>query len=346
MAIDLKAITPNKVSDDFASYSTFIYGVPKVGKSTFVTDLYGDRILQIFTEKRFKALEGAYVQYVSSWNEYMQVMKQLRDPEIKSMFDAVSIDTVENLFAMLEKFIAAKFNEAQVGEGSVAYGKDWTALAQTWVDGISMIEKNGYVPVFVAHAKEVTTQIPKSAIIPSEASGIQMEEVKSDGIEYMEFKKYVPDGKDRMIAPVRNMSDNILFMHMTTDENGKEHRVISTRETLQWEAGSTFKDMKPNIPLSADAYKQAVKEALGKIDDSVKTTERKASADIHGETLDYDELMNQMKELGKWYVDNERGDELREATEDVFGIGVRATEAKPNQVEVVKTLVDKLLEMK
>lgn len=347
MAINLKEITPNKVSTDFASYSTFIYGSPKVGKSTFVTELYGGRALQIFTEKRFKNLEGAYVQYVSSWNEFKTVMKQLKDPELKAKFDVVSIDTVENLFNMLEKFIAAKFNETQVGEGSVAYGKDWTALKNEWADGIALIERYGYVPVFVSHAKQVTTQIPKSAIVGNEADGIGAETVKdSNGIEYLEFLKYVPDGPDRMMAPLRKMSDQILFMHLTSDVNGNEHRVISTRETLQWEAGSTFKNMQPIVPLSADAYKQAVKDALNTIDDSVKTTERIAGADIHGEELDFTALMGQMKELGKFYMDNNRAEELRDLTEQVFGVGVQATSATPKQVEIVKTLVDLLEEKK
>lgn len=347
MAINLKAITPNKVSTDFASYSTFIYGSPKVGKSTFVNELYGDRVLQIFTEKRFGNLEGAYVQYVSTWNEFKTVMKQLKDPELKAKFDAVSIDTVENLYNMLEKFIAAKFNESQVGEGSVAYGKDWNALKAEWADGIALIERYGYVPVFVSHAKQITTQMPKSSIISNEADVIGAEIVKdNNGIEYLEFQKFVPDGADRMMAPLRKMSDQILFMHLTADENGNEHRVISTRETLQWEAGSTFKNMDPIIPLSAEAYRQAVERALGSINKESTTTERLAGADIHGEELDFTALMGEMKQLGQFYMEANRGEELRDMTETVFGIGVQATSATPKQVEVVKTLVDLLKEKK
>lgn len=346
MAINLKGITPNKVSDDFGAYSTFIYGPGKIGKSTFVTELYGDRVLQIFTEKRFQHLEGAYIQYVSTWQEFMTVMKQLKDPELKEKFDVVSIDTVENLFNMLEKYIAAKFDEEMVGSGSVGYGKDWTALRKSWTDGLAMIEKNGYVPVFVSHSKQVTTQIPKSAIVNNEADGIAAEVVEDkNGIEYLEFLKYVPDGNDRMMAPINKMADNILFMHTTADVNGNEQRVISLRETLQWSAGSTFKDIAPVIPLSADAYKQAVKNALGSVDDSMKTKDYVSKSETQGEELDFTSLMDEMKELGGKFMESGRKEELQRATEDAFGPGVRATEAKPNQVEIVKTLVDELKEI-
>lgn len=344
MSINLKALTPNKVSTDFSSYSMLIYGTPKIGKSTFVNDLYGDKILQVFTEKRYKALEGAYVQYVSSWSEYLQVMKQLKDKELKEKFTAVSIDTVENLFHMLEKYVAAKYSENEIGERNDIFGKDWGELKSQWADGLSLIEKNGYVPVFVSHAIQVTTQIPKSAILPNQADGVQMNAVKKDGVEYMEFQKFTPDGKDRMMGPIRKMADNILFMNVTTDENGNEHRVINLRETLQWEAGVTFKNIRPVIELSADSYKKAVEEALGHVDKSVTTEERVSNADIKSEELDYDALMKEMKELAFKYAENNRQDDLKEITESVFGLGVKAMSATKAQVELVATMVDKLKE--
>ena len=115
MAIDLKNLTPNKVSNNLDSYSAFIYGEPKTGKTTFVHDLYGDKVLHLMTEKRYKALDGAYVQYISSWSEYLQVMRQLKkDKELQEKFSVVSVDTVENLYDYLEKYVAGKYGEQSV----------------------------------------------------------------------------------------------------------------------------------------------------------------------------------------------------------------------------------------
>ena len=96
--------------------------------TTFVHDLYGDRVLHIMTEKRYKTLEGAYVQYVSSWAEYLQVMRQIKNKDIKEQFDVISVDTVDNLYGLLEKFVAAKWEEESVGERDDLWGKDWNDL--------------------------------------------------------------------------------------------------------------------------------------------------------------------------------------------------------------------------
>ena len=41
MAINLLNLEPIKASTDLASYTSFIYGVPKIGKTSFVHKLYG-----------------------------------------------------------------------------------------------------------------------------------------------------------------------------------------------------------------------------------------------------------------------------------------------------------------
>lgn len=84
MAINLLNLEPIKASTDLASYTSFIYGVPKIGKTSFVHKLYGDRVLFIATEKRHKVLVGANVQYVSNWIEYLQVLAQLQNKKLKN----------------------------------------------------------------------------------------------------------------------------------------------------------------------------------------------------------------------------------------------------------------------
>lgn len=45
MAINLLNIQPHKVSRDLSGYITFIYGAPKVGKTTFATQMPGHLLL-------------------------------------------------------------------------------------------------------------------------------------------------------------------------------------------------------------------------------------------------------------------------------------------------------------
>lgn len=334
--IDLKKITPNKVSTDLSSYSAFIYGEVKVGKSSLVHELYGDRVLHIMTEKRYKALDGAFVQYVSSWSEYLQVMRQLKDKQIQERFDVVSVDTVDNLYGFLEKFVAAKYQENSVGERDDLWGGDWTDLRNMWKDGLMKIEQAGYTPVFVSHAIQTTVQIPKSGILESEAAEIiNGKEVlnKKDGQNYIEFTKYVPDLKDKVMAPINKMVDNILFLSQTVDETGQEQRVIHLRESMQWLAGSTFKNIKSPIPLSAKAYQKAVEDAINAVPAESRKEEQFSDKDIVNEKPDFDDLMSEAKSIALAMNKSGKMDRVTAVVEKVFGINAKLTEATPEQLE-------------
>ena len=52
MAIDLTKVQPNKVSRDLSGYITYIYGAPKVGKTTLASQM--DRALLIAAEPGLK----------------------------------------------------------------------------------------------------------------------------------------------------------------------------------------------------------------------------------------------------------------------------------------------------
>lgn len=345
--INLKNLEPIKVSTDLASYSMFIYGESKVGKSTFVNDLYGSQVLNIMTEKRFKALEGAYVQYVSSWAEFLRVMQQLKLPEIQKQFSVVSIDTVENLYDYLEKYVAAKWNETSVGERDDIWGKDWGDMKKMWKDGLLKIEQAGYTPVFVSHAIQNTVQIPKSGILDIDKENLTSYEEKKDKKDnetYLEFQKFEPDLKDKVMAPINKMVDNILFLNTTVDNSGKEQRVIHTRESMQWLAGSTFKGIESPIPLDAESYKKAVVEAIDKIPDEHKKDEKFSDTDVSNDQPDFDELMTEAKKIGFAFQKADKMNRVTAIVEKVFGLGAKLTEASPEQIELLIEAVAQLKE--
>ena len=79
---DIINLQPNKIPNDVKSYSTFIYGFPKAGKTSFVNDMYGEKVLFIATERRHDAIPNAHVVNIDSWAEFLKVMKLLKDPKI------------------------------------------------------------------------------------------------------------------------------------------------------------------------------------------------------------------------------------------------------------------------
>ncbi|PHE70574.1 AAA family ATPase [Bacillus wiedmannii] len=342
MAINLMDLQPVKASTDLSSYTSFIYGTPKIGKTTFVHKLYGPRVLFVATEKRHKVLVGANVQYVSSWIEYLQVLAQLRMPKIKEKYDVVAIDTVENLYQMLEAYILAKYNKTEFGQ--VEWGKDWIDLKNDWKNNLQMIEKLGYSPVFISHATQVQTKIPVAGILQEQVNEtMTLTKDKKTGEQYYEFTKYVPDLKDKVMAPINKMVDNILFMTVTTDESLQEHRVIHLRETLQWQAGSTFDGIAPVIKLDADEYKKAVSDAIGLIDES-QLKDEKESVGMNEEKLDFEALMKEARELGVEFHKQNRMDELQRIVDETFGAGNKLTEAKKHQAQPLFVAIQKMKE--
>jgi len=343
MAINLMDLEPIKASTDLSSYTAFIYGIPKIGKTTFVHNMYGDRVLFIATEKRHKVLVGAKVQYVSSWMEFLTVLAQLRNPKLKERYDVIAIDTVENLYKMLEAYILAKFGKTEFGQ--VEWGKDWVDLKNDWSNNLQMIERLGYTPVFISHATQVQTKIPVNGILKENINDtMTLTKDKKTHEEYYEFMKYVPDLKDKVMAPINKMVDNILFMTITADESLKEHRVIHLRETLQWQAGSTFTGIAPVIALSADSYKKAVSDAIGLLDDSQKKSE-KESVGMEYEELNFDDLMKEARDLGLVFHNAKRMDELQRVVDEVFGAGNKLTSAKKHQAQPLFIAIQKMKEI-
>lgn len=93
MAINLLDIKPHKVSRDLSGYITFIYGAPKVGKTTLATQMEGALLLAF--EKGYNALPGVMAQDITSWAEMRQVYRELKRPEVKETFKCVVVDTIK-----------------------------------------------------------------------------------------------------------------------------------------------------------------------------------------------------------------------------------------------------------
>ena len=93
MAINLTTLKPNVVSRDLSGYITFLYGAPKVGKTTLATQM--PKALLLAFEPGYHALPGVIAQDITSWSEMRQVLRELKKPEVKEMFQSVIVDTVK-----------------------------------------------------------------------------------------------------------------------------------------------------------------------------------------------------------------------------------------------------------
>lgn len=338
---DLLNMEGNKLPNDVKSYSTFIYGFPKTGKTSFVNDMYGEKVLFIATERRHDAIPNAHVVNIDSWAEFLKVMKLLKDPKLQEKYDAIAIDTTERLSAYCEKYVLSDLDIDYLDD--LGWGKGFSAFNKELENGLSLIEKSGYVPVFISHAKQETKKVLLEQATDDEKNKQGAETVKENGKEYIEYTKTTPDVKNKFFNMINRIVDNILFLDLSVDSNGQESRKIFYRDNVNHLAGSSFKHMPDNTEMSPEAYEKAAKEAIEKEGkNNVQEGERKQS---EGANYDFDSLMKEAGELGQKLQKEGRTKELSQVVEEVLGKDRKVKELQPDQAEVLSVFVDKLKEI-
>lgn len=340
-AESLLNLEPNKVPNDARSYSTFIYGQNKAGKSVFVNDLYGEKVLVVATEKRHTHIPNAHVVNVESYPEFLSLMKTLRNKDLQEKYDAISIDVLGRMEIFIEQYVLAKLGVDNLQE--VPYGGGFAEYNKELEKMVSLVEHSGYVPVFVAHQKEETKRVEVQHASKQEKESSNTEKVREKGKEYIEYKKTVPALKNNLWTYVNRVCDNILYFDNIVDENGVEHRRIFYRDTPDHLAGSSFRHMPESTELSADAYLKAVEEAIkseGK--DNITEGQREQSKGVE---YDFDSIMKEIAELGKKLQKDGKADERQKVIEEVLGKGRKVKDLDESQAEIASVLVDKLKEI-
>src|SRR5699024_7162779 len=166
---------------------------------------------------------------------------------------------------------------------------------------------------------------------------------RDGGKEYVEYQKTTPDIKNKFFNMINRIADNILFLDLTVDSKGAEHRTIYYRDTLEHLAGTTFRNIPENTELTPKAYQEAVEKAIES--ESKEHTEDTSRKQSHGVEYDYDKLMSEIAELGKKLQADGKAEQRNKVIEDVLGKGNKVKDTKPEQAEVLAVLVDKLKEI-
>lgn len=112
--IDIFNIKPTTISRDLSGVLALIYGVPKVGKTTFVSSF--KKSLYLATEPGYREISGLNVVDITRWSDIKTVLRQLRNPEAKEMYDTVIFDTVGLAYEMAEKFICGNNRVTAINE--------------------------------------------------------------------------------------------------------------------------------------------------------------------------------------------------------------------------------------
>lgn len=330
--ISLKDIQTVKITNKFSSYSMFLYGPAKIGKSTFVQDLYGDKVLNLMTEPRYRGLVGADVIEIHSWADYLSIVKQLkRDKGAHEKYDVISIDTVDNLWAMLNSYLTKQFDETTIGERNDLRGQDWIRLKQEWADGINAVHQAGYTGVFLSHDQQKQVEIPAT---PEMQGDPNFTIVNKDGKSYAQVQQAQPDVDKKAFNPLNKLVDIIGYSAIEPDKQGQPQRVLHLRGNSSFIAGNTFGSSVPDtIPFTKEAFQKALDKGVNAFGEDKITDDH-----YHGEKEQepFADLMERVKKEGYELAQLGYGEELQEIVEKHFGVNSKLTDASEHQRELVE----------
>lgn len=238
MAISLKELKPTVVSKDLKGKFVFIYGPPKIGKTTLAVQF--PKNLLFGFEKGYNAIDNIMAVDIPNWAEFKKYIKQLDDNELKEMYNTISIDTIGIAYDKCEAYICNQNDVDKVGD--IPYGAGYKMVDKEFEDTLRKITQMGYGMVLIGHEKT---------------------RVESDGTRSVTH--ITPDIPDRCSKIVNRMVDLTAYIGLENDQRFIYPRQLVINEgqqTTDIYAGSHFEYLNNKIELNYDALVDAMVQAM------------------------------------------------------------------------------------
>ena len=325
MAINLLTIQPHKVSRDLSGYITFLYGPPKCGKTTFGSRMPGHLILAF--ERGYNALPGAMIQDVTTWGEMKQIVRELKKPEVKAVYQSIIIDTADLAADACQKYICNQLGIDNIGDGGWTTN-GWAKYKKEFEDVFRSLTQMGYAVVFLSHVKEKT--------IKSES-----------GNEYTQIGSSM---QSSALAIIENMSDIIGYAHTKTMRDGSNQVVLTLRTgDNSVRCGSRFAYIDSEIPFSyeslTDALNKAIDREAAEHNNQFVTNDRMEVPVI--KEYNYDDLMSEFQSIvGQLMQKNAttNGPKITRIVDKYLGKGKKVSDATVEQAELIYLIVEEIKE--
>lgn len=326
MAINLQELKPHKISRDLSGYITYIYGAPKVGKTTLGADM--PKPLLLACERGYNAIEGIIAQDITSWSEIKQVVRELKKPENKETFTTIIIDTVDVAATYCEKYICGQNGVNALGE--IPYGQGWTMLKKEFEEVFRSITQLGYAVYFIAHYKEGVFK-------------------KTDGSDYSIIRPSVSDSYNNIIE---NMADIYGYMYM--NDETKERKIKLRAQDSSIRCGCRFKYMAEEVPADYQSLVKAINDAIdmvAKEKGAEAVTTEKNTITIN--ELNFDVVKAEFDKIITNLINSNSDKDFEEIwapkitqiTEKYLGKGRKASQCTRDQVEQLNLVVLDLEEL-
>lgn len=322
MAIDIFNIEPSKISRDLKGKYILIYGAPKTGKSTFGSKL--PRSLFLKFEEGTNALDGIKGVPILKWSDVKSVLRQLKDPRAREIYDSIVIDTAGIAYSLCEQYICAQNGVQQINE--IAYGGGYTLVKREFQETWREISLLGYGILFIAHEKQRSTEM-------RDENGEQIRAV-------------APDLPSAAYGIINGLVDIIGYLSTQMNADGSTERYLYTRATPHVFAGSRYKYIAPRISFNNDGYTELVNAIGDAIDrqvneDGAQVTDKTEFPSYQARP--FADTMEEARTLWSAIIEK-KGDagkeQMKKIILDVFKQDVQLSKATPEQQELVELVIE------
>lgn len=320
MAIDIFNPQVSVVAKGLEGKVITIYGSNNLGKTKQSTRM--KKPLYLPFEKGLNAIAGVKFMAINSWADFKKVNKQLTKnaEKAKETYQTIIVDEVDAFAKYATRYVCEQYDVERIKDGNDGFGLWKEYETEVWEE-INKLIGVGFTVIFIAHAAE-------------DKKG-----------------KVYPKGDKRVLAPVIDNSDIVLYL----SSNGvdEDRKVIKSSawlaETDEHFARSRFDYIDTYLPeFTAENLEKAITEAVERQEEAegiVAVTYEEQKQNNASEELDYDALMEQIKEVGIKLNGEGRLEEVNEITEKHLGKGVKVTECSRKQVNVMSVILDDLKDL-
>lgn len=323
MTFDIFNPQVSKVAKGLDGKMILVYGNNSTGKTKQATRM--KKPFYLGFEQGIRAISNIPFLPINNWRDFKKINKQLCDPktldQAKEMYQTIIFDEVFTASKYCQDFLCKKHGVETIGEGNNGYGL-WTEYANEFWAELDKLMKSGYTLLFIGH-----------------------EQFSKDD------DKIVPKGDVRSMQPVRDNADVVVYLTSNgVDEKGN---VVKSSgwfaETEKFFARSRFDFIDTYLKeFTAENLESVIATAIVRQEEvegvsAVSFEEQKET--FKSDSLNYEDLMEQIKELGGKFAEAERLDDLQEVVEQHLGAGKKVTECTKGQVQVMSLILDDLKEI-
>jgi len=219
-------------------YSALIYGNPKIGKSTFCSEI--DNALFLATEPGLNAINAFEIE-ITRWNDMRDAYRLIKQGQ--HQFKAVIIDTIDIAYSLCAEETLEKLGI--IHESDAQFGKAYKMINKEFEKFLNALGSLPYGLFLISHSKTKELDRKKGR-----------------------HTKIVPTLPESAQKIVDGFVDSILYfegrMVRSNDPNtdNREERVIRTSTTRFYDAGSRLHGLPESIPLDYREFEKAFKVAI------------------------------------------------------------------------------------